>query len=82
VDLSCISPGTPTTSGVLQWSYSCANGASLVINRGYTYTDTSGGLIQATQVTLAYPVRLKLAQLLPGVATTSTVSAQVTMPNL
>jgi Flp pilus assembly protein TadG len=82
VNLSCISPGTPTTSGTLQWTYSCANGTLLVINRGYTYTDSSGSLIQATQVTLAYPVQLKLARLLPGVASTSTISTQVTMPNL
>lgn len=82
IDFSCVDPATPTSTGTLQWSYDCSNGTSLVINRGYTYTDSGGGLIQATQVYLAYPIRLKVAQLLPGIAWRSSVTTQVTMPNL
>lgn len=82
VSVSCISPGSPTTSATLEWTYSCANGTSLVINRGYTYAASGAGTIAATQVTLTYPLQLKLAQFLPSMQSITSVSTQVTMQNL
>lgn len=61
---SCISPGSPTSSGTSTnpdtWTYSCSSGISLTINHNYTYsyTPTDGGTpvqYTGTQVTLTYP---------------------------
>jgi Flp pilus assembly protein TadG len=82
VNVSCISPESPTGSLALQWTYSCANGTSLVINRGFTYAATSAGMIAATQVTLTYPIQLKLAQFLPSLQKFTSMSTEATMQNL
>lgn len=76
--LACIHPSAPTSAGALQWTYACAGGATLVINRGYTIANPGGGLIPATQVTLSYPVSWWLA----GVGSGATITTQATLPNL
>ena len=52
---SCISPGSPTSSGNLTWTYACTSGISLTLNRGYTYSSPGGSLVTGTQVTVTYP---------------------------
>jgi Flp pilus assembly protein TadG len=52
---SCINPSTPTASGTMTWTYSCPNGISLTINRGYIVTSSGGSAVSATEVTLTYP---------------------------
>ncbi len=76
--LACIQPAAPTSSSALEWTYACAGGATLVINRGYTISGPGGGLIPATQVTLTYPV----AWCLGGLAPSAPIATQVTMPDL
>ena len=80
--LSCIQPGSPTSTGTLAWTYSCPSGASLEINRGYTIAAPGGGLLPATQVTLVYPFTWRLAGFLPGYSRNAAISTQVTMTNL
>jgi Flp pilus assembly protein TadG len=74
VNASCISPGTPTSSdtSTWTWSYSCANGTSLTINRGFRLTNPSGSPILATKVDLTCPYTWNLNRiigLLPGHST-------------
>jgi len=80
--LSCVQPSSPTSSGVLEWTYTCSNGAQLVINRAYTIAATGGSLLPATQVTLIYPITWRLAPFLPGYSNGSKLATQVTMANL
>ncbi|HVB34690.1 MAG TPA: TadE/TadG family type IV pilus assembly protein [Patescibacteria group bacterium] len=80
--ISCIQPGSPTTSAPLKWTYSCANGTSLVINRGYSFSDSGNIMIPATQVTLVYPIEWQLGGLLPDLSRFKTITTQATMPNL
>jgi Flp pilus assembly protein TadG len=79
--LSCVHPSSPTSSGSLEWTYTCSSGAQLVINRGYTISAT-GGMLPATQVTLVYPVSWRLASFLPGYSNGAKLSTEVTMANL
>ncbi len=80
--LSCIQPASPTTSAGLMWTYSCANGASLVINRGYSFPVPGPAVAPATQVTLVYPIEWRLAGFLPGFSRFKTITTQATMQNL
>jgi len=53
---SCITPGSPSSSGTLTWTYACGSGISMTINRGYTYPSPDGVTwITATKVTVTYP---------------------------
>jgi Flp pilus assembly protein TadG len=79
--LSCVQPSSPTSSGSLEWTYTCSTGARLVINRGYTIS-TTGGLLPATQVTLVYPITWRLVSFLPGYSNGAKLSTVVTMGNL
>lgn len=79
---SCIQPGSPTTTAALEWTYSCANGTSLVINRGYSLAESGGIMIPATQVTFVYPIQWRLAGFLPGFSRAGTLATRATMPNL
>lgn len=54
-DSSCLNPGSPSTSGKMIWTYSCPNGITLTINRGYIVTSSGGSAVSATEVTLTYP---------------------------
>ena len=80
--VSCIQPGSPTTSVALEWTYSCANGTSLVINRGYSLAESGGVMIPATQVTFVYPIQWRLASFLPGFSSAGRITTQATMQNL
>lgn len=80
--LSCVQPASPTSSGTLEWTYTCANGASLVINRGYAIAASGGGLLPATQVTLVYPFSWRLGPFLPGYSGGAKLSTRITMANL
>ncbi len=82
LNASCISPGSPTSSSELTWTYSCSNGASLVINRGYAVAGAGGSLVPSTQVVLSYPYQWWLARFLPGYRTPALVKTQVIMANL
>ncbi|MDE3136742.1 MAG: pilus assembly protein [Acidobacteriota bacterium] len=79
--LSCVQPSSPTSSGSLEWTYTCSTGARLVINRSYTISAT-GGLLPATQVTLVYPITWRLLSFLPGYSNGAKLSTAVTMANL
>ncbi|HVB99783.1 MAG TPA: TadE/TadG family type IV pilus assembly protein [Candidatus Dormibacteraeota bacterium] len=80
--ISCIQPASPTTSAGLKWTYSCTNGTSLVINRGYSFSMSGSVLVPATQVTLVYPIQWWLMQFLPGFSRFRTITTQTTMQNL
>ena len=80
--LSCLQPSSPTSSGSLEWTYTCSSGARLVIDRGYTIAATGGGLLPATRVTLVYPITWRLASFLPGYSNGAELSTVVTMANL
>jgi Flp pilus assembly protein TadG len=80
--VSCIQPGSPTSSGTLAWTYSCANGTSLVINRGYSFAGPGSTVVPATQVTLVYPIQWRLLHFLPGFSNAKTITTQATMQNL
>ena len=80
--LSCVQPSSPTSAISLEWTYTCASGAQLVIDRAYTIASPGGGLLPATQVTLVYPISWRLAPLLPGYSNGAKLSTQVTMANL
>lgn len=59
VDSSCIDPSLLSYTGYMTYSYTCANGISLTINRvyGFTYTPSGGSPIAlfGTKVTVEYP---------------------------
>jgi Flp pilus assembly protein TadG len=81
VNASCISPGTPTSSNGLTWTYSCGNGTSLTINRGFEVLAQNGTTIVATKVDLTYPYVWNLNRiigLLPGHSTMSLPSTITT----
>jgi Flp pilus assembly protein TadG len=80
--VSCINPASPTTSAPLEWTYSCSNRTSLVINRGYSFSLSGGALVPATQVTFVYPIEWRLAGFLPGFSSANTITTQATMQNL
>lgn len=80
--ISCIQPDSPTTSTALEWTYSCTNGTSLVINRGYSFPGPDDSVVPATQVTLVYPIEWRLARFLPGFSRFKTITTQATMQNL
>lgn len=81
-NLSCIQPGSPTTNAGLEWTYSCTNGTSLVIDRGYAIPGPGGALIPATQITLVYPIQWRLIHFLPGFSRFPTITTQTIMQNL
>ena len=82
LNASCITPGSPTSASGLTWTYSCSNGISLVMNRGYAVAGSGGSLVPSTQVVLTYPFQWWLARFLPGYATAALVKTQVIMANL
>lgn len=82
VSLSCIQPGAPTAGNPLEWTYTCANGTSLVIDRGYTIAAPDGVQVGATRVTLTCPLHWWLTGFLPGLTQFTTMTAQSTMQNL
>ncbi len=59
VDSSCVDPTSLTYTGYMTWSYTCANGINVTIDReyGYTYTPSGGSpvAIFGTKVTVTYP---------------------------
>jgi Flp pilus assembly protein TadG len=80
--VSCIQPSSPTFSTALRWTYSCANGTSLAINRGYSLSGPSSTVIPATRVTFAYPIQWRLLQFLPGFSNATKITTQAAMQNL
>jgi Flp pilus assembly protein TadG len=80
--ITCIQPGSPTANAGLEWTYSCANGTSLMINRGYSFAGPDDSVIPATQVTLVYPIAWRLMNFLPGFSRYTTIATQTTMQNL
>jgi Flp pilus assembly protein TadG len=89
---SCITPNSPSSSGTFTWTYSCAGGITLTINRGAVYPGGAGGsVISSTQVTLTYPytwtfsnlmgLLVKGATLTPPATLTTTVVMQNLVPN-
>jgi Flp pilus assembly protein TadG len=80
--LSCVQPSSPTSTGSLEWTYTCSNGEQLVINRAVTITSTSGGLLPATQVTLSYPITWRLGSFVTGFSNGAKLTTEVTMANL
>lgn len=81
-DLSCIQPEAPTSTGTLEWTYSCSNGISLAIDRGAVIATSDGVVVPASEVTFVYPFSWHLARFLPGYAKGAKLSTEVTMANL
>jgi Flp pilus assembly protein TadG len=85
---SCMNPKNPSSSGTLTWTWACANGVGLTINRGFSFTSTAGAVVQSTQVTLSYPYTWTFSQVigLLGQGTVSTLpsilSTTLVMENL
>lgn len=78
---SCISPDSPTSVSGLQYTYTCSNGISLIINRGVSLTEGTQ-VLPETEVTLSYPMTWILKGLLPNGTFPSTISTTVYMLNL
>lgn len=78
---SCITPSSPTSSGTLTWTWSCASGLSLTINRSYTYSGTGGTVVSATQVSLTYPYTWIFSSFF-GLNLPTTVTTTAVMENL
>jgi Flp pilus assembly protein TadG len=78
LSVSCISPGSPTTTGTLTWTWSCGSGVSLTINRSLTAT-VGTVLTPEVQVSLSYPFKWQLATFLPKNTFPSVVSTAYTM---
>lgn len=78
---SCITPSSPTSSGTLTWTWSCASGVSLTINRAYVYTGSGGIAVSATQVTLTYPYTWLFSGFF-GLTLPTSVTTTVVMENL
>lgn len=87
VDSSCISPSAPTSTGpgTETYTYTCANGISITIDRSYIY---GGGTLVGTQVILNYPYHwffgniIKLLVPSSNLALPSTLTESVVMQNL
>lgn len=80
--VACIQPASPTSSATLQWTYSCADSTSLVINRGYSFAGPGNTVVPATRVSLAYPIRWRLLSFLPGFSSATKITTRATMQNL
>ncbi len=81
VDASCLNPTSPSSSTALSWTFACASGASLTIDRGAVVT--AGSLaVPSTRVTLTWPITWKLARFLPSSTFPNKVEALATMANL
>jgi Flp pilus assembly protein TadG len=85
---SCINPKSPSSSGILTWTWSC-NNVSLTINRGYVISPQgSTTVIPSTQVTLTYPFTWTFGQIIgllvngATASTPSTLTASAVMQNL
>jgi Flp pilus assembly protein TadG len=83
VDVSCISPSSPTTTATIgeEWTWTCSNGTTLDINRSSVILENSVYL-PATVVTLTYPLKWRLATFLPKTRFAKTVTTIITMENL
>lgn len=81
VDASCLNPTSPSSSTTLSWTFTCASGASITIDRGAVVT-TGSLAVPSTQVTLTWPVNWKLARFLPSSTFPSKIQALATMANL
>src|SRR5581483_9501921 len=55
LNASCLTPNSPSSSSGFTWTYTCGNGTSMTINRGFTFTDSNGKTVVGTQVSLTYP---------------------------
>jgi Flp pilus assembly protein TadG len=81
VDASCFDANSASTSTALSWTFTCANGGSIEINRSLLVT--AGSLtVPSTQVVVTWPVKWKLSGFLPASSFPSTVNAIATMANL
>lgn len=78
---SCITPSSPTTSGTLTWTWACASGLSLTINRAYTFSGTGGIVVSGTQVSLTYPFSWIFSSFF-GLTLPTSVTTTVVMENL
>jgi Flp pilus assembly protein TadG len=85
---SCLTPNSPSSSTTNTWTYTCGNGVSITIAWPYSFTSSGGTTMMATQVSLTYPYRWTLNQIigvLPGggsLSLPSTISASAVMQNL
>lgn len=83
VDASCITPDSPTTTATTgeEWTWTCANGTTLDINRSSAISE-NGIYLPATVVTLTYPLKWRLSTMLPKTRFAKTVTTVITMENL
>ncbi|HEV2387659.1 MAG TPA: TadE/TadG family type IV pilus assembly protein [Candidatus Acidoferrales bacterium] len=83
VEVSCIDPSSPTTVATVgeKWTWSCSNGTTLDINRSSAILQ-GAVYIPATVVTLTYPLKWRLATLLPRTTFSKTVTTAFTMENM
>lgn len=95
LDATWISPSAPSSSSSCpygEWTYAAgSSGESLTIKADVAITPTGGvvaadtapnGSVDATEVTLTWPLKWELGTLLPSSAFPSQVSTTVTMVNL
>lgn len=81
IDLSCIDPNSPSQTVGEQYTYTCAGGIQVVINRDFIVI-TSGLPVVSTQVSFSYPVTWWLARLFPAGVFPSTLTTVATMGDL
>jgi Flp pilus assembly protein TadG len=55
LNASCLNANSPSSSSGFSWTYTCGNGTSMTINRGYTFTDSNGKTVVGTNVSITYP---------------------------
>jgi len=78
LNASCLTPNSPSSSSGFSWTYTCGNGTSMTINRGYTFTDSNGKTVVGTRVSLTYPYTWTLNRII-GLLAGSTLSLPSTL---
>jgi Flp pilus assembly protein TadG len=83
VNSSCIDPSSLSYTGYMTYSYTCANGISLTINReyGFTYTPSGGSptALFGTKVTVTYPYTWSFNRIIKLLAPGSNIGLPTTL---
>lgn len=83
VDSSCIDPSSLQYTGYMTYTYTCASGISLTINRefGYTYTPSGGTPIAlfGTKVNVTYPYNWSFNRIIKLLVPGSTIGLPATL---